>query len=209
MINRIRTIRKRWLVLFAAVALLAVGLVSGAALAANARADYIAGELRYGNGHAYGDSRHGRGNSAALMSRVAEILGIEQATLESAFATAIDEQAETKFNDRVAQLVADETLTQEQADAATSWFNSRPTNSGPIAIRLAATSDSDKVDGWLARLVEHEKLSQDEADALAAWHDDRPDSLPEVKHGRSKHGKGHYHDKDGNKGVSPEEGSAG
>ena len=189
MFNRIRNIRKRWLIVAAAVALLTVGLVSGVAFAANARADYIASALHHGDGYAYGQSRHGHGDSSALMARVAEILGIEQATLESAFATALDEQAETRFDAKVAALVADETLTQEQADAATGWFEERPELSGPIAIRLAATSDSDKVDGFLAKLVEKEKLTQDEADALSAWHDDRPDSLPEHK--------GKRHDADG------------
>ena len=205
MLNRIRNIRKRWIIVSAIGALLAIALVSGAVLAADARSDLANHSLNDGYGH----GRHGEGQSDALLLRVAEILGIERSTLESAFATAIDEQAETKFNDRVAELAADETLTQEQADAATAWFANRPELSGAIAARLAGTSDSDRVDGWLARLVEHEKLSQDEADALAAWHDDRPDALPEVKHGRSKHGKGGHHDKDGDSGASPEEGSDG
>lgn len=179
---------------FTAVALLAVGLVSGAAFAANARADYAANSLGYGYGDAMGKSRHGHGNSAALMVRVAEILGIEQATLESAFATAIDEQAETRFDAYVAGLVTNETLTQEQADAATSWFESRPSLSGRIAIRLAGTSDSDKVDNFLAKMVEKEKLTQDESDALNEWHDDRPDSLPEVERKRRSH---HGRDREG------------
>ena len=151
MINKIRSVRKRWLIVTAAVALLAVGLVSGGAFASNARADHVAHSLNYGVGDGTGKGRHGHGNSTALMGRVAEILGIEQTTLESAFSTAIDEQAETKFDARVAQLVADETLTQEQGDAATSWFEERPALSGPIAIRLAGTSDAGKVDNFLAK----------------------------------------------------------
>ena len=139
MFNRIRSVRKRWLVVTAVVALLAVGLVSGAAFAANARADYAANALSYGYGDATDKGRHGHGNSTALMGRVAEILGVEQATLESAFVTAIDEQAETKFDTYVAGLVTDETITQEQADAATAWFEERPN-----AIRSRSPS------AWLA-----------------------------------------------------------
>ena len=194
MINKIRSVRKRWLVVTAVVALLAVGLVSGAAFAANARSDYAAKALGYGYGDAMGKGRHGHGNSTALMGRVAEILGIEQATLESAFVTAIDEQAETKFDTYVAGLVTDETITQEQADAATAWFEERPTLSGPIAIRLAGTSDSERVGNFLAKMVEKEKLTQDESDALNGWHDDRPDSLPEVER---KHRRHHGSDGDG------------
>ena len=194
MINKIRSVRKRWLVVTAVVALLAVGLVSGAAFAANARSDYAAKALGYGYGDAMGKGRHGHGNSTALMGRVAEILGIEQATLESAFVTAIDEQAETKFDTYVAGLVTDETITQEQADAVTAWFEERPTLSGPIAIRLAGTSDSERVGNFLAKMVEKEKLTQDESDALNGWHDDRPDSLPEVER---KHRRHHGSDGDG------------
>ena len=192
MLNRIRNIRKRWLIVLTAVGLLAVGLVSGAVFAVDARSDYIDNSLSEGDG--YGQSRRGHGYSAALLTRVAEILGIERATLESAFATAIDEQVETKFNDRVAQLVADETLTQEQADAATTWFANRPELSGSIAYRVSHTSDSDKVDSWLTRLVSKGKITQEEADAIKTWHDDRPDSLPELAKGRhDRHG---HHDGD-------------
>lgn len=202
MINKIRSVRKRWLVVTAVVALLAVGLVSGAAFAANARADYAANALSYGYGDVTGKGRHGHGNSTALMGRVAEILGIEQATLESAFVTAIDEQAETKFDTYVAGLVTDETLTQEQADAATAWFEERPGLSGSVAIRLAGTSDSDKVDNFLAKMVERERLTQDESDALNEWHDDRPESLPETerKHRRHHGGDGDGDDSDGDSG---------
>ena len=188
MFNRIRNIRKRWFVVAASVALLAVGLVGGTVFAAGAPSNTIGKALH--QGYDYDDHRGGKGNNGAMMTRVAEILGIEQDTLEAAFATALDEQANTKFEERTTALVTDETLTQEQADAANTWFDERPANSGAIALRLAGTSDSDKVDNFLAKLVENEKLTQDESDALDAWHDDRPDSLPEVsrKHGRHGHG---------------------
>ncbi len=189
MFNRIRNLRKRWFVVAASVALLAVGLVGGTVFAAGAPSNSIGKALHQDYG--YDDHRGGKGNNGAMMARVAEILGIEQDTLEAAFATALDERANVKFEERMAALVTDETLTQEQADAANTWFDERPANSGAIALRLAVTSDSDKVDNFLAKLVENEKLTQDESDALDAWHDDRLDSLPEVsrKHGRHGHGK--------------------
>lgn len=190
MLNRIRNIRKRWIIISVIGALLAIGLVSGAVLAADARSDLANHSLNNGYGH----GRHGKGQSDALLLRVAEILGIERSTLESAFATAIDEQAETKFNDHVAQLVADETLTQEQAGAATSWFGARPANSGPIAMRLAGAADSGRVDSFLAEMVEKEKITQDESDSLSEWHDDRPESLPEAERKRRRHHDGHRND---------------
>ena len=186
MFNRIRNIRKRWFVVAASVALLAVGLVGGTVFAAGAPSHVIGNALHQGYDH--DDRRGGKGNGGAIMARVAEILGIEQDTLESAFATALDEQANARFEERMAVLVADETLTQEQADTANGWFDERPGNSGPLALRLAGASDSDKVDNFLARLVENEKLTQDESDALDAWHDDRPDALPEVSRKHGRHG---------------------
>ena len=187
MFNRIRNIKKHWFVVTAAVALLSVGLVSGAVFAAN-------GPAGLGNGFHFADDdgyRAGKGHGAQVLARVAEIIGVEQDTLENAFKTAFDEQAGTRFDDRVDALVADETLTEDEGNAAKTWFADRPELSGPLAIRLAGASDSEKVDSWLAKLVESEKLTQAEADALSEWHDDRPESLPEL--GRKRSGKRHGH----------------
>ena len=207
MFNRLRSIRKRWFVL-AAVALLSIGIVGGTlfvsgspASASGSPASVIGNALQHGRGH--DTDRAGHGNSGDVMARVAEILDVEQDTLESAFKTAWDEQAETRFDAKVDALVTDETLTQEQGDAAKTWFEDRPDKSGPLAIRLAGTSDTDKVDTWLEKLVDAEKLTQDEADALSAWHDDRPDSLPEHTRSRSgnRHGRHGHHGHDGDESV--------
>ncbi len=184
MLNRIKGIRKRWFVVAASVALLAVGLTFGTVLASNASLGGKFGEDRY---YDQRGGNHFRNNDAWL-NRVAEILGVERADLDNAFATASDERANAKFEGYVQGLADDETITSEQATAANNWFDERPANSGPLALRLAGTSDSDKVDNFLARLVENEKLTQDESDALGAWHDNRPDSLPEASRGDGRHG---------------------
>ena len=194
MFNRLRNIRKRWFVVAGATALLAIGLVSGTVFAAGA-ASHVAGKGMH-QGYGHDDYRSGKGDGSAVMARVAEILGIEQDTLESAFATALDERANTKFEEYVQGLEDDETLTSDQATAANDWFDERPTNSGPLAIRLARTSDSDRVDTALEKLVDKERITQDEADTLSDWHDDRPDALPTVarEHGKERHG--HHGDGD-------------
>ena len=190
MFNRFKGIRKRWLVLAASVALLAVGLTFGSVFASGSNPVDV---LKRG-GHA--DLRGGRhGNNDTVLNRVAEILGKTRAELDSAFATSLDEQANTKFEERMTALVDDETLTQDQADTANTWFDERPTNSGPVALRLAGTSDTDKVDTRLAKLVDAGKLIQDEADALSDWHDDRPTSLPTAT--REHSGRHHGHRDDG------------
>lgn len=194
MFNRIRSIRKRWFVVAATAALLTVGLVSGAVFAASGSATDAVNAFRYG--HDY--DRSGKEHGAALLARVAEIIGVEQETLAAAFQTALDEQAGTKFNVHRDALVAAGTLTQEQADAATAWFNSRPDRSGAIALRVAHTADTDRVANRLAKLVDAEKLTQEQADAISAWHAERPAALPEFSKGRGGHRGSHkgrgYHD---------------
>ena len=193
MLNRIRSIRKRWFVAAAVVALLSVGLIGGAVFAGGGPAHAIGKAWHQNDGD---DWRHaGKGHGGNVLARVAEIVGVEPDTLEGAFKTAWDEQADAKFDARIDALVADETLTEEQGDAAKTWFDGRPTQSGAVAIRLASTSDTDRVDSWLSKLVNAGRLTQDEADALSAWHAERPESLPEsVKRHRGEHsGKGHGH----------------
>ncbi len=192
MINRITRVRKRWFVLAASVALLAVGLTFGSVFASGSGPTDL---LKRGG---YSDVRGGGhfGNNDTVLNRVAELLGKTRAELDSALSTALDEQANTKFEERMTALVTDETLTQDQADAANTWFDERPSNSGPLALRLARTSDSDRVDTALEKLVDAERITQDEADSLSDWHDDRPDSLPTVSHEHSGRRHGHHGDGD-------------
>ena len=171
MFRNILSIKKRWFVVAASVALLAIGLMAGGVFASGG-----------GNGS----------DRDAVMDRVAEILQISRADLDGAFAQALDEEANTNFEEMVQGLVDDSTLTQDQADEANTWFDERPTNSGPLTRGLAAISDSEKVDQKLTRLVDSGTLTQDEADSLSDWHDGRPESLPAESRGRggSRHGGG-------------------
>ncbi len=61
-----------------------------------------------------------------LLSRVAEILGIEQQPLEDAFAQARSEMLEEALDSRLQYLVDQGTITQEQADQYKSWWQARP-----------------------------------------------------------------------------------
>ena len=190
MLNRIRSIRKRWFVVAASVALLSIGLVTGSVFAGGVPGPSVG--TAWPNSSSYGGHHGGKGDNSTVMARVAEILEIEQDTLESAFATALDEKANTRFEEYVRGLEDDETLTSDQATEANDWFDERPANSGPLALRLARTSNSDRVDTFLEKLVERERVTQDEADALSDWHDDRPDSLPTVTRGHGKERHGHH-----------------
>jgi hypothetical protein len=61
-----------------------------------------------------------------LMAKVAGILGIEQANLEAAFTQAQKEIRSEAEANRMAKLVADGKITQEQADQYKAWIDSRP-----------------------------------------------------------------------------------
>ena len=216
--NRIRTIRKRWFAVAGAmVALLAVGLVIGGGLAAGrsmAMAD--GGSFGYGyGGYGFGygqDERRGghRGGDAdgsreALLSRVAEIVGVEAGELRAAFVTAQEEQVTAKFGERAGELVVDGTLTQEQGAAVAGWFGTRPAGSGKLAYYAAGSADTEQVSERLSRMTDAGYLTQEESDALAAWHGQRPDGLPEFGKMRGWHdggrkfggGRGHHRDGDG------------
>ena len=186
MLNRIRNIRKRWIVISAIGALLAIGLVSGAVLAADARDDLADSVLYDGYRHGPG----GKGNSDALLLRVADILGIEQATLASAFLTARSEETDARFTSYTGLLVAGGTLTQEQADEADTWFSERPEGLDWASESLARSPQSDQFTARLTRLVTSGTLTQEQAESIASWHADRPDFLPEAATRRDDRGWG-------------------
>ena len=177
MFNRMSQVRKGWLLAATVIALLSAGLAGSTVLAASNSVNSADGGLEHWTGHQ--PESQDREHADAVMARVAEIVGVEQAALEAAFRTARDEQAEIRFATRIDELVADETLTGEQGDAAKGWFEDRPKESGPTAIILAVMADTDRVEKLLVRLVKAKVVTQQEADALADWHGDRPAFLPE------------------------------
>ena len=61
-----------------------------------------------------------------LMAKVAQILGIDQQTLQNAFTQAQKEIQSEALSQRLANLVQQGKLTQEQADQYQQWWNSRP-----------------------------------------------------------------------------------
>lgn len=194
MLQRIRNIRKRWLLVPAAAALLAVGIVGGAALAAGVGGPGYGPAPGFGMAGDSDDKRGGhRDMETRLLARVAEIVGVEAAALEQAFDTAFNEFANEEFAAKMNALADDGTLTEEQAAAAIAWFNDRPAEAGKMAFMVAMTASSDKVGRLLDRGVAKGYLTQEQADAIAAWHEERPDFIPQREHDRGRHhGKGKH-----------------
>lgn len=183
MLNRIRNIRKRWIIISAAAVLLAVALVSGVALAADARSDLIAYTLDQNSNY----GKRGGANSDALLLRVAEIVGIEQSTLAAAFGTARAEQVDARFDSYVGLLEAGGTLTQQQSNSADTWFSERPAGLDWVTESMVRVAPTDQSTARLTRLVSAGQLTQEEAESIVAWHAGRPDSLPELSSQRGDH----------------------
>ncbi len=104
--------KKRWLFVTLLVGILAIGISGGAVLA-------------------LGDGTSGDSPSKNLVSRVAAILGIEEAQVQDAFDQAAKEMQDEALQQRLDRLVEQGRLTQEQADEYQQWYQSRPESLSP------------------------------------------------------------------------------
>jgi hypothetical protein len=79
---------------------------------------------------------------AKILERTAEILGIDQEELASAFKQAAKEAAEEKFDQRMAKLVEEGKLTQEQVEEYKQWLQDRPDIPFPGGSRNSSFGDA-------------------------------------------------------------------
>lgn len=99
--------RKSWKVVLAALlSAVLVGTVVGGAVAQTATGD--------------------KSPANTLLSRVAQILGIDQQKLEDAFNQAQKEMQAEALDARLKNLVDQGTITQQQADQYKEWWQARP-----------------------------------------------------------------------------------
>lgn len=66
------------------------------------------------------------GSGKTLIARVATILGIDQQTVEDAFAQAKREMREEALDNYLQKLITEGRITQEQADEYKAWSQARP-----------------------------------------------------------------------------------
>lgn len=144
--------KKRIIAAAVALGLLAAGIVGGAALAAD---------------------DGGKGKGSKLIARVAEILGLEEQTVQNAFDQARGELGDEARENRLAAAVEKGALTQEQADALQAWYDAMP--EGLPRMARGGFWSAEK----LAMAVEKGVITQEQADALQAWYDARPQDVPE------------------------------
>lgn len=160
------------------------------------------------------------GDSQTFVERVAAVLGIESDDLEDAMQQVKEEIHSERRDAKFAELVANGTLTQEEADAIEEWQDSKPEIEFTFGDR-----DGEGKRGWGRKgfghhggavwlgssekvdyLVEQGIITQTDADSLSAWWDSRPEALNDLvgnhdsKWGKRGHGKrGWKHDRFGDK----------
>ena len=130
------------------VALLAVALVAGTTGVALAQ-----------------DNDEGVGPHQALLTRVAQILGIDQQKLEDAFKQAMTEKREQfkeESEQKLQDMVNQGKITQEQLDEFNAWLSAKPDIPmvGPRALK---------------NLVDEGKITQEQLDAFKDWLKARPE----------------------------------
>jgi hypothetical protein len=163
-------VKKRWILISMAVGLLALMATGGAILA-------------QGNSHSGGP-----GYAGDLASRVAQILGLDEATVQSALDQAHRDIQDERLESHLDRMVAAERLGEEDADAWLQWFQSRP----DAAVRLPGVSllSGEMLQRRLDRLKQAQVISQEEANEVLAWHEQRPEVPPFLRHGHRGKGYG-------------------
>ena len=125
---------------------LILGLAAAAVMAAG-----ITGGVIWAHGGEGADN--GRKGFAA---RVAEILDLEESDVKDAFKEAAGDIREDRFQARMDRRVEKGDMTQEEADAAVEWYESRPDNLGKgIDKRRRGRGDSESRFGSRSR--QHER----------------------------------------------------
>ena len=151
--------KKRWFVIPVAAGLMALVVTGGAIFA-------------HGNGHGFSGGKAGQ----ELTTRVAEILGLEQSVVQSAFDKAISERHDAALENILGRLVSSDRITQEKADAILRWYQSRP--EAAMRLRGIMFRSEEWVQRMLDRMVGAERITQEQADQVLAWYQTKPDVLP-------------------------------
>jgi len=162
--------KKRWFIVPVITGLLALTLTGGAIFAQN------------------NAERRGEHRQQGVMTRVAEILELEESTVQDAFSQAHQEQHEAALQNKLDRMVANEKISQEQADDIWDWYLAKPDVDLPLE-RITFRSEK-AVQRHIDRIVEAGWITQADADAVIEWHQGQPEIVSELSsnHRRSDRG---------------------
>jgi hypothetical protein len=162
--------KKRWYLVPVAAALLALAVTGGAIFA---------------QGNSGG---HGRIGPQGIATRVAEILGLDEAAVLDALRQARQERQDAGLQSRLAQLVADKKLTQDESNAIRQWYQDRPVTNLPLGRFRHGSPEA--VGQILDRMVAAGRFSREEADAVIEWYQGKPAVLAELSSGHPRYDRG-------------------
>lgn len=106
---------KKFIVIAVIVAVLLAGGIAGIALAKSNSGSSV-----------NAPTSQATSDNGTLMARVAQILGIDQSTLQNAFDQAQKDMASQAMQNRLNSLVQQGKITQDQANQYEQWYQSRP-----------------------------------------------------------------------------------
>ena len=115
----------------------------------------------------------------SVNERIAEILGIERETLNSAIKTARKEYREAKQNKSLAEMVEAGTISQEQANEIDIWKDNKPEVIDRLKELVRENGGAKRHPE--ANLVEKGVITQAEADEILAWKDAKPSYLNKLR----------------------------
>ncbi len=112
------------------------------------------------------DEGQDKTQGSALLTRVAEILGVDQQKLEDAFKRARTELQEEALDKRLKNLVDEDEITQEQADQYKAWIQAKPDipRVGPRQLKALVEDGvitQEQMDGYLKEYKEWREAKPD------------------------------------------------
>ena len=149
---------KKLLVGLAAAVLVVLGVAGGTVLAQSADED---------------------GEKKSFADRVAEILGLDSDTVESALNQARSEMQDERTDSLLEKAVEAEKITQEQADAYSDWLDDRPEGVGEWFRFSYNPNAREQLEAKLDEAVEAEKMTQEQADAALERFDEKVAAMDE------------------------------
>ena len=161
--------KRYWIAGMVLAVVVALGVLGGAMLA-------------QGRGSDDGDGMAAKRSFAA---RVADILGLQEATVQDAMDQAREDMATERLSAYLDAMVEKGTITREQADQALAWQADRP--DGIKAWLFAGKAmATEQLSAYLDTLVEKEVITREQADQALEWYGDRPDGIESWFSGKSR-----------------------
>lgn len=140
-------------------------------------------------------ANHNGDGGSAFTDRIAEILGIAPEDVSSAFAQARSEAHVARMESRLADAVAADVITEEEAAAISDWFAGKPEALQSFRhYGLRSAVEAGEIEAFLADLVVQEIITPAESEEISGWFEGRPPVIEQLREWRMQQfmGRGHH-----------------